>query len=154
MPVFFFFFFCFNLPNPSDPGVYPVSNRNEYQKQKNNISWGVERGRCVGLRTLPPSVSRLSRNMPLLPVMVIALLCFSSIESFISGPTVRHWTTWCAERFRRLSYCNIWEFGPLKWSNQRRCMGSGPKAELRLHQTTSEVLTTIPQCSVEIITVF
>jgi hypothetical protein len=31
----------FNLPNPSDalgPAVYSASNRNEYQKQKNNIS--------------------------------------------------------------------------------------------------------------------
>jgi hypothetical protein len=23
------------------PGVYSASNRNEYQKQKNNVSWGV-----------------------------------------------------------------------------------------------------------------
>jgi hypothetical protein len=25
-----------NLPNPSGPGVYSASNRNEYQKHKNN----------------------------------------------------------------------------------------------------------------------
>jgi hypothetical protein len=31
----------FNLPNPSAalrPGVYSASNRNEYQKQKNDVS--------------------------------------------------------------------------------------------------------------------
>jgi hypothetical protein len=28
----------FNLPNSSVPGVYSTSNRNVYQKQKNNIS--------------------------------------------------------------------------------------------------------------------
>jgi hypothetical protein len=35
-------------------GIYLASNRNEYQKQKNNVSgdiWGVERGRCVELKT-------------------------------------------------------------------------------------------------------
>jgi hypothetical protein len=40
------------------PGVYSVSNRNEYQKQNNNVSG--ERDRCVGLTTLPPFVSLLS----------------------------------------------------------------------------------------------
>jgi hypothetical protein len=44
------------LPAGLGSGVYSASNRNEYQKQKNN----VERVRCVGLTTLPPSVSRLS----------------------------------------------------------------------------------------------
>jgi hypothetical protein len=38
----------FNLPyNYSGPGVYSVSNRNEYEKQK------VEGGRCLGLTVLP-----------------------------------------------------------------------------------------------------
>jgi hypothetical protein len=47
--------------NPSNRtmalGVYSASNRNEYQES----TWGVKSGRRVGL-TLPPSVSRLSRE--------------------------------------------------------------------------------------------
>jgi hypothetical protein len=36
----FFFFFCNlpNLPAALGPGVYSASNRNEYQKQENNVS--------------------------------------------------------------------------------------------------------------------
>jgi hypothetical protein len=44
------------LPPTIGPGVHLASNRNEYQKQK-NVSGGVESGRCVGMITLPPSVS-------------------------------------------------------------------------------------------------
>jgi hypothetical protein len=29
--------FFFNLPNPSGPGTYSASNKNKYQKQKNNV---------------------------------------------------------------------------------------------------------------------
>jgi hypothetical protein len=29
---------CLILPAAIDPGVYSASNRNEYQKQKNNVS--------------------------------------------------------------------------------------------------------------------
>jgi hypothetical protein len=50
------------------PGIYSASNRNVYQKQENNSLWGVERGRCVGLITLPPSVSRLSRQSGILNI--------------------------------------------------------------------------------------
>jgi hypothetical protein len=43
-----------------EPGVYSVSKRNT-ETQKLWL-WGAERGRCLGLTTLPPSVSRLPRQ--------------------------------------------------------------------------------------------
>jgi hypothetical protein len=43
------------------PGVYSASNRNEYQS-------GVKCVWCVGLTTLPPSVSRLCRQCEILDV--------------------------------------------------------------------------------------
>jgi hypothetical protein len=57
------------LPTALGPGVYSASNRNEYQKQR-KCFWRVERGQCLRLTTLPPSVSRLSRQsyMPPRPV--------------------------------------------------------------------------------------
>jgi hypothetical protein len=42
-------------------GVYSASNRNGYQEQRNKVI-GVKRGRRVGLTTLPPSVSKLSKQ--------------------------------------------------------------------------------------------
>jgi hypothetical protein len=60
----------FNLPNPSSRtrlcGLFRASNRNEYQKQQ-KCFWGVERGQCVRLTSLP-SVSRLSRQCVLLNI--------------------------------------------------------------------------------------
>jgi hypothetical protein len=57
------------LPAALGSRVYSASNRNEYQKQKNNIFLGgVKPGRCVELTTLPPSVSRLSRQCGILSI--------------------------------------------------------------------------------------
>jgi hypothetical protein len=56
------------LPSTLDPGVYSASNRNECQKQTNNVFWRVKRCRCVGLTALPPSVSRLSRQCGILNI--------------------------------------------------------------------------------------
>jgi hypothetical protein len=49
-----------NYPAALGPVVYSAPNSNEYQKQKKIMFWGVERGLCVGLSTLPPYVARLS----------------------------------------------------------------------------------------------
>jgi hypothetical protein len=70
-----------------DPGIHSASNRNEYQEQRNKCFWGIKCGRCEGLTTLPPSVSRLSIQCVILnisqpyrpprPVTGIALLYFT-----------------------------------------------------------------------------
>jgi hypothetical protein len=54
-----FFLIYLIFPAALGPGVYSTSNGNEYQKQKNNASGGVESCRCIGLTTIPSSVSRL-----------------------------------------------------------------------------------------------
>jgi hypothetical protein len=60
------------------------------KSRKINVFGGVERGRCLGLTTLPPSVSRLSRqcgslnisqpHRPAWPVTGIVLLYFFTLE--------------------------------------------------------------------------
>jgi hypothetical protein len=61
----------FNSSDPSgrtrDSRAQSPFHRNYYEKQKNYF-WGVERGRWVGLTTLPPSVSRLSRQCRILNI--------------------------------------------------------------------------------------
>jgi hypothetical protein len=75
------------IPAALGPGVYSASNRNEYRKHQDKYCfWLVKCGWCLGLTTLPPSMSRLSRQCgilntsqscrPLQPVMGIALLYF------------------------------------------------------------------------------
>jgi hypothetical protein len=58
--------FFFNLPNPSGRtrpwGLFSLWQKLEPQPKKKKCFWGVELGRCVGLTTLPPSMSRLSRQ--------------------------------------------------------------------------------------------
>jgi hypothetical protein len=49
------------------PSIYKASNRNEYQKHKNNTLY-FKGGRCIWLTTLPPSVSRLSRQSGILNI--------------------------------------------------------------------------------------
>jgi hypothetical protein len=71
--------FCFNLNKIKifsnkllaalGPGIYSASNRNDYQKHKNNVSGEESSGRCVGLTTLPPSVSRLSTQCGILNIL-------------------------------------------------------------------------------------
>jgi hypothetical protein len=73
------------LPTTLESGVYSVPNGNEYQRQ-NKCFWVVDRGRCVMLTALPPSVSRFYRQCftlnisqpyrPPRPVTGIALLFY------------------------------------------------------------------------------
>jgi hypothetical protein len=69
-PVRWMIFFSIFLipPGALGLGVHSAPKRNEYQKQKNNSSWGIEPGRRVGLKTLPPSVSQLSRQCWILDI--------------------------------------------------------------------------------------
>jgi hypothetical protein len=57
------------LPATLGHEVYSASKRNGYQKQK--IFCWVQRGRCVGLTTLPPYVSRLSRQCGILHISTL-----------------------------------------------------------------------------------
>jgi hypothetical protein len=62
-----FFLIYLILPSALCPRVYSACNRNEYQKHKNNnVSWRVKCFGSVGLTTLPPSVSLLSRQCGIL----------------------------------------------------------------------------------------
>jgi hypothetical protein len=76
----------FIFPAALGSGIYSASNISDYQMQKNNVSERVGSGRCVGLTTLPPSVSQLCRHCGILnisqpytparPVTRITLLFF------------------------------------------------------------------------------
>jgi hypothetical protein len=52
----------FNLPNPSRRTMALMSTQPLTEMSIRNLPWGLKGGRRVGLKTLPPSVSWLSRK--------------------------------------------------------------------------------------------
>jgi hypothetical protein len=75
------------LPAALSRGVYSASNKNEYQKHKNNASGVLSRGRRLRLTNLPPPLSQLTRQCGILNISqpyrpprpaTMALLIFSS----------------------------------------------------------------------------
>jgi hypothetical protein len=112
------FSFFLILPEVLGPGVYSAYNRNEYKKQKKGLC-GMERGRCLGLINLPPSVSRLYRQCGILnfslpqrpprPVTVtgIALLLLHSLL-----PTSAYTQAQCTMLSPSLQHLKL-EFGSL-----------------------------------------
>jgi hypothetical protein len=55
-------------PKASPTHLYSASIRNEYRKHKKKFFWGVKCGWCVGLTTIPPSMSQLSRQCGILKI--------------------------------------------------------------------------------------
>jgi hypothetical protein len=49
--------------------IFAACNTSKYQKQTTKCFSGVKRGRCIGLTTLLPSVSRLSRLCGILSIL-------------------------------------------------------------------------------------
>jgi hypothetical protein len=85
-------FFFFNLPNPS------CRTRPLVPEEK--CIWGVERGRCVRLTTLPPSVSLFSRHCEILNVSrpyrpprpdkgIASLFIIIIVEAVFIAPSLR-----------------------------------------------------------------
>jgi hypothetical protein len=62
-----FFSIFLNPPTALDPGVYLAFNRNEYQKQKSNVSWEQSAAVAEGCQ-LTAICERLSRHCGILNI--------------------------------------------------------------------------------------
>jgi hypothetical protein len=89
------------LPTALGPEVYSASNRSDYQRQKRKYFWRVGRCQRVGLTTLPPSVSRSSRQCG-----ILSLPQFYRPPRPVTGIASLTLVSYVTRRYR--SSCNNW----------------------------------------------